>query len=223
MKKYIILSNNNFFKKKIKKKNYFFFFKKSELKLSKLDKIKPDLIFVPHWNYKIDNKIISKYKTIIFHSTPLPYGRGGSPIQNMITRNHKKTTVCAIEAKDILDSGKIFIKRQMKLNGSANEIYQRMYLVILSMIKDLVKKLPKPKSQKGKIVIFKRRFPSQSVIKEKKYSLNKLYDHIRMLDYDREGFPKAYLNFKNLKIIFSNPKIQKNKIINCNATIKLTN
>ena len=42
--------------------------------------------------------------------TDLPYGRGGSPLQNLIKKNHKSTMLSAIECQDNLDSGDIYLK-----------------------------------------------------------------------------------------------------------------
>ena len=212
MNKYLILSTSFFFKKKIKKKNFYFINNPKSLSLKKVKKINPDIIFVPHWNWKINNDICHNYKVIIFHSTPLPYGRGGTPIQNMIQRGHKKTKICAIEARDKYDSGKIFLEKNMSLSGTANIIFNRMYKIILKMIFSMVKKLPKPRRQKGSTLLFKRRTCSDSNLKGLQ-SIEQMYDHIRMLDFDKKNFPKAYLELKKIKFVFSKAKILKNKII----------
>ena len=49
----------------------------------------PKYIFFPHWSKKVDTKIVNNYECVCFHETDLPYGRGGSPIQNLILRNQK--------------------------------------------------------------------------------------------------------------------------------------
>ena len=65
------------------------------------------------------------------------------------------------------------------------------------MIKSIVFKIPKPKEQKGKITIFKRRKPYQSEINFNG-SLIKIYDFIRMLDLDFKDFPKAFFKFRKI-------------------------
>ena len=212
MSKYLVLSVSNFFRNKIKKKNFYFISNSKSLSLKKVKKINPDIIFVPHWNWKISNDICRNYKVIIFHSTPLPYGRGGTPIQNMIQRGHKKTKICAIEARDKYDSGKIFLEMNMSLSGTANVIFNRMYKIIIKMIFSMVKKLPKPRKQKGAILLFKRRTRADSNLKDLQ-SIKQIYDYIRMLDFDKKNFPKAYLELKKIKFVFSKAKILKNKII----------
>ena len=219
MKKYLVLSVSNYFKKKIKNKNFFFIKKKNQFNIKLVKKINPELIFVPHWNWKISDEICSLFKVIIFHSTPLPYGRGGTPIQNMIQRGFINTKICAIEANPVIDSGRIFLKRNLSLKGDVNSIYQRMYKVINDMIFFLKKKLPSPVPQTGKVVYFKRRKSEDSEISNIK-SFKDIYNYIRMLDVNVKDFPKAYIETKYLKIYFTKPQII-NKKIYAKAVINL--
>ena len=55
--------------------------------------------------------------------TDLPYGRGGSPLQNLIIRGHKKTKISALRMVNELDAGPIYFKRSLSLNGNAQKIY----------------------------------------------------------------------------------------------------
>ena len=71
--------------KKINEKIYYFYHKK-ELNIANLEKIKPKLLFFVHWSSLIPEEIFNKYVCIIFHMTDLPFGRGGSPLQNLIVR-----------------------------------------------------------------------------------------------------------------------------------------
>jgi len=54
-----------------------------------LDALKPRAVFLPHWLWKVPADIISDFKCIGFHSTALSFGRGGTPIQNMIALGHE--------------------------------------------------------------------------------------------------------------------------------------
>lgn len=209
-KKVVILSVSNFFKKIKNTKNLKFFFinKRSQLTYSYLNKIKPYLIFVPAWHWKISEKIINSYTCIGFHPSPLPYGRGGSPIQNLIIRGHKKTEICAIKLNKVLDGGDVYTRKRFILDGSANEIFLRYNKEKLAMIKQMLKKVPKPKKQIGKVVFYKRRKPYESKIDFRK-TIPKIYDFIRMLDLDIKNFPKAFTTIDDLKIIFE--KVEKTK------------
>jgi methionyl-tRNA formyltransferase len=219
MKKYIVAATTDYFKTKIKKNNFYFITKKKELNLKKIKAINPTIIFFPHWNWKIKSSIINRYLCIGFHSTPLPYGRGGSPIQNMIVRGHRSSTVCAIRLESELDSGPIYLKKNFKLNGRAEDIFINIYRIIFFMINSLIKKIPKPKKQSGSPYYFRRRRPDESDMSNLK-SINKVYDHIRMLDTNTKNFPAAFIEVPNLIIEFVNPKKNKNSVV-AKAIIKI--
>ena len=218
MQKYIIASVDNFFKRKIKKKKFFFINKKKLLTFKTIKKINPKIIFFPHWHWKVPEEILNKYTCINFHESPLPYGRGGSPIQNMIVKGHKKTEICAIKMTPGIDEGPVYKRTKLSLQGSGDQIFNRSYEKILDIIKSFLIKLPRPKIQVGKIVIFKRRKPEESNIHNLK-NINKLYNYIRMLDISKRNFPKAFIKTKNFVIKFSEAKL-KNKTIICKTKIK---
>jgi methionyl-tRNA formyltransferase len=222
MNKYCILSVSPFFKKKIKKKNFFFFNKKKSINIKKIKKINPKIIFVPHWNWKIPKEIFENYLTIGFHATPLPYGRGGSPVQNMIIRGFGKTKICAIKLTNKIDAGPIYLKKSMTLSGNGDEIFLRMYRKTLEMIKFIIKKIPKEKKQLGKITYFTRRRPEESRLDLNQKNILKVYNFIRMLDINIiKNFPKSFVEIGEYKIKFYNSRVlkNKNKKIICNAEI----
>ena len=57
---------------------------KEELTVSLLEEFKPKYIFFPHWSWIIPEEIYNNYNCVVFHSTDLPFGRGGSPLQTLI-------------------------------------------------------------------------------------------------------------------------------------------
>ncbi|MDZ7775688.1 MAG: hypothetical protein U5L09_08890 [Bacteroidales bacterium] len=71
--------------------------KKEELSLELLKKITPEYVFFPHWSYIIPESIFNNYECIVFHMTDLPFGRGGSPLQNLISRGYKETKISALK------------------------------------------------------------------------------------------------------------------------------
>lgn len=222
MKKKIIIAcskkwflKNNEVKKLLKKKNVILLTSRSRLNEKILNKIDPSIIFFPHWSYKVNQNILSKYNCICFHTAPLPYGRGGSPIQNLIIRNFKKTPVCAIKMTNEIDAGPIYLKKNISLSGNLNQIFERISIQIIDMIKILITKRVKTKSQIGKVYKFRRIKKYESEIKNEK-NIEKIYNKIRMLDAD--NYPKAYIRANKFKVFFKNP-ILKNNSISCNAEI----
>lgn len=211
MKKILICSNSDFFKSRIKKKNYMFLKNKKDLNLKFLKKKKPDIIFFPHWNYLIKKKIFQNYLCIGFHASPLPYGRGGSPVQNMIVRNFKKTQLCSFKLAKKIDSGPIYTKKEIPLKGTGEKIFLNIYKSILNMIFQIEKKIPIAKIQKGKAVYFKRRKPKDGnlLISE---NINEIFNLIRMLDINFLNYPKAFIENKKIIFKFKNARLKKNKI-----------
>lgn len=51
----------------------------------------PRYLFFVHWSWKVPPEIVNNYECICFHMTDVPYGRGGSPLQNLIVRGHRQT------------------------------------------------------------------------------------------------------------------------------------
>ncbi len=224
MKKYIVVTikkwnikNYHLFKPK-KNKKWILITNSKKLNFKYLKSIEPKYIFFPHWSKKVSKKIISNFRCICFHETNVPYGRGGSPIQNLIARGHKQTVISAIRMTDKFDAGPVYLKKSLSLVGNAEQIYERASKTIFKMIKTIIKIELKPKRQKGKVVIFKRRTMKQSIIPKNTKSLKKLFDHIRMLD--AETYPRAFIKHGNLKILFNKAKISK-KSIKANVTIKI--
>ena len=205
MKNVIAISNNMYDKTSLfDKKGIVLIKNKDDLTFENLSKINPKYVFFPHWSYIIPAKIYENFNCVIFHMTDLPFGRGGSPLQNLIERGIYKTKISAIKCIKDLDAGDIFLKRDFDISyGSAQEI------------DEIIETNPIPVPQNGKIIEFKRRTPEQSNIKGLK-DINKIYDYIRMLDAD--GYPKAFLEYDNLRFEFSNAKIKNGKII---ATVEI--
>ncbi|MDD5470082.1 MAG: formyltransferase family protein [Candidatus Peribacteraceae bacterium] len=162
---------------------------KEKLTLKQLKAWQPRYIFFLHWSWIVPDEILRNFECINFHMTDLPYGRGGSPLQNLILRGHKKTKLSAFRMTSTLDAGPMYGKKPLSLAGTAQEILERSSVLAAEMIKHIAAVQPQPKEQKGKVVLFERRKPAQSEIPDG-LTLKQLYDFIRMLD--GEGYPPAF-------------------------------
>lgn len=215
----VIACSKKWFLKKyntlLKKKNIILINEKRKLNKIFLKKIKPSIIFFPHWSHKVDEYIVKNYNCVCFHTAPLPYGRGGSPIQNLIKRNFNKSPICAFKMTDKLDAGPIILKKNVSLKGNLEQIFNRISDIIIKMIKTIMSRKIVPKVQRGRVVIFKRIKPDESKIKYEK-NIKRIYDKIRMLDLDE--YPRAYIQLDKFKIILSKAKLNK-RFITCNAKI----
>ena len=182
---------------------------KENLNLNVLREINPTYVFFPHWSYMVPKDVYEAYECIIFHMTDLPIGRGGSPLQNLISRGIYETKVSALRCSEGIDTGPIYVKRNLSLYGSAEEIYLRAAKIVEEMILFIIGNSPIPVGQEGEPVYFKRRRPEESNIDGLK-SLEKAYDYIRMLD--AEGYPHAFFETKHFRMEFRRASLKQDCI-----------
>lgn len=177
---------------------------------AKLKELNPAKIFIPHWSYLIPEEIFAAYECIVFHMTDLPFGRGGSPLQNLVVRGFEKTMLSAIRVEKGLDAGDVYLKKELLLLGTAEEIFLRSTLVIEEMIAEIIRYNLKPLPQNGEPVVFARRKPAEGNLAPLD-SLEKIFDYIRMLD--AEGYPKAFLEVGNFRFEFSRASLKSDNSI----------
>lgn len=175
-----------------------------ELSSELLEQIKPDFVFFPHWSWLIPEEIHSRFNCVIFHMTDLPYGRGGSPLQNLIVRGHRTTKLTALKCVAELDAGPVYLKRALSLAGTAEEILRRASASMEDMIVEIVEKRLVPVPQQGEVVEFKRRRPADGNIASLE-TLEQVFDYIRMLDAD--GYPPAFLNTEHVHLEFQDARM----------------
>ena len=176
---------------------------------SNLNEIKPDYIFLPHWSFIIKENIYKKYNCVIFHMTDLPFGRGGSPLQNLIARGIYETKISAIRCVKELDAGPVYLKTPLSLYGNAEEIYMRAASTVVGMISEIIEHNLEPVQQVGDVVEFKRRQPHEGNIAELE-TLEQVYDYIRMLD--AKGYPKAFIETEKLVFEFERSALKDGEI-----------
>lgn len=222
MRTFILLSEKKWhdslfeYLSRAKKFNWVRISQKSDFNLDVLEAINPEIIFIPHWSYIIPDNILEKYTCIVFHMTDLPYGRGGSPLQNLICNGFEQTKISAIKVVRELDAGDIYLKKSISLHGTAQEIFLRTVPIIEQMIGEIIENAVLPESQEGDVVIFERRKKEDGNI-IKLETLNQVYDYIRMLDC--EGYPKAYLEIENFRLEFSRASFKDDQTIYADVRI----
>jgi len=147
-------------------------------------------VFFLHWSWWVPAAITDAYECVVFHMTDVPYGRGGSPLQNLIWRGHTKTKLTALRMVEELDAGPVYAKEPLALDGTAREIYERASRLAAKMIAWMTSAEPEPAPQTGEPTVFRRRRPEESALPEGE-SAARLYDFIRMLD--APGYPHAFV------------------------------
>lgn len=184
---------------------------KEQLTYKVLEKLKPDYVFFPHWSWLISKNILTNFNCILFHMTDLPFGRGGSPLQNLIVCGIENTKISAIKVNEDIDTGDVYLKEDLNLNGTAEEIYIRASKIIFErMIPHIITEQLLAKPQIGNIVVFNRRKPEDGEIMPS-MELKEIYDYIRMLD--AEDYPRAFIKFGKYKLNFSRASLKSGKLI----------
>ena len=176
--------------------------------------LRPRYVFLPHWSWIVPDEILAAAECVCFHMTDVPFGRGGSPLQNLIVRGHTETRLSALRMVSEPDAGPVYMKRALSLKGSAEEILVRCTTTIFDMIGEIVTEHPKPTPQIGAPVVFSRRHPSESRLSGSG-ALEAVYDHIRMLD--AEGYPAAFLDYGDFRVEFHGARLDSGKV-QANAT-----
>jgi methionyl-tRNA formyltransferase len=174
-----------------------------------IKKIDPKIIFFPDWSWIIPEKIVKKFQSVCFHESNLPKFRGGSPIQNQIIRNVKKTKTTSFIMNENLDAGDILLQKDLSLEGSLDDILSRMIDNDYFLINKIIDGEFKKQKQVGKITTYKRRKPKESELETLDHPKEYLYNFIRML---ADPYPNAFIRIGDKKIIFKDALYDGKKI-----------
>ena len=167
--------------------------------------VNPSYIFLLHWSWKVPAAIVDGYECVGFHMTDLPYGRGGSPLQNLILRGHRDTVLTAFRLVEAMDAGPVYLKAPLSLDGRAEDIYLRASMLAVDLIERIIAERPLPQPQQGEVFEFVRRNPAESRLPDNATS-EQLYDFIRMLDAD--GYPRAFVEGAGWRCEFSSARLE---------------
>jgi len=184
--------------------------------LKVVKKYNPNFIFFLHWNWIVPSKIWETTECVCFHITDLPYGRGGTPLQNLILKKRRKTKVTAFKMVKELDAGPVYLKRNLLLNGTAKQIYVRAGKICWSIIRTMISRNIVPSPQKGKVTKFQRRHAAERILPSTG-GLKKIYDFIRMLD--APTYPLAFLKHGKFYLEFSKSKMKRFSV---DAKVRIT-
>jgi methionyl-tRNA formyltransferase len=77
----------------------------------------PRYIFFMHWSAKVTDEILNAVECVCFQMTDVPYGRGGSPLQNLILAGHTETVLSALRMTSQMDAGPVYMKAPMSLRA----------------------------------------------------------------------------------------------------------
>lgn len=134
-------------------------------------------------------------KVLVLHASDLPHGRGWSPHIWEIINGAKELTVTLLEAAEPVDTGPIWAKRRIRLDGTElyNEINEKLFQTELSLMNYALKqfKTIRPQSQpEVSDVNYYRRRTSEDSRLDPGRSIAEQFDLLRVCDPDR--FPAFF-------------------------------
>ncbi len=149
--------------------------------------------------------------------TDVPYGRGGSPLQNLILRGHATTMLSALRMVEELDAGPVYLKRPLSLEGRAEDIFARTAELTYDLIAEIIAEEPVPVPQRGEPVVFTRRKPEESRLPQQADAAA-LYDFIRMLD--AATYPKAFAEWGDFRLEFDHASLVTADTVEARVTLR---
>lgn len=191
------------------KHNFLIWKNKAEFDEIKLLDFKPDLILWYGWSWIVKDHFVNDFVSIMLHPSPLPKYRGGSPIQNQIINGEKISAVTLFRMNDGIDKGDIFQQLPMSLEGSLEDIFNRISSLGFAATCNIIDGRYKLTIQDdAKATYFKRRSIEDSEITLDEFIEKPgeyLYNKIRML---ADPYPNAYFTtVDGRKLIFKDVKI----------------
>ena len=190
-----------------------------ELTVEYLELLNPRYVFFPHWSGKVPPEIFERWECVCFHMSDVPYGRGGSPLQNLILEGKEETWLVGLQMVHELDAGPVYCRYHLWLKGSAQSIYETAAMKVWWAIDRIIRDNPTPVPQSGYVKVFERRKPHQSeLFMDGKKTPKEVYDHIRMLDADT--YPRAFLRVEGYHMELSEAKLNRDDTVTCQVTMR---
>ncbi len=126
-----------------------------------------DIVFVIGYTKILKGEILKSNKLLlVVHESDLPNGKGFAPIQWQILKGVNEITVCLLELVDKIDSGNIYEKYNLSLDGTElyDEIRFKQANATFELIANFLSKYPNCYSspQVGKSSSYRKRTPKDS-------------------------------------------------------------
>lgn len=164
---------------------------------------KPDYVLFYGWSWIIAEELLDDLTCVMLHPSSLPRYRGGSPIQNQIISGESVSMVTLFKMKEGIDEGDIYYQQEFSLQGSLDDIFERITQIGAELTLRLLTERKTPVSQDHSLATFcKRRKPSDSEITLEELNVmpaEYLYNKIRML---ADPYPNAYFMTSDGKKLF---------------------
>jgi len=176
--------------------------KKVDLVFKSKDIKKGDLAFFLSFQEIVRQSILNKNtNNLVVHHSPLPKGKGMSPLSWQILEGKNNIPITLFEAVPELDAGKIYLQKEVIFDGTEllEDLRKIQAKYTFLMCEEFIERFPSvlegAMDQKGKESFYKRRTPLDSEL-----DINKsILDQINLLRIvDNKRFP-AFFNYQGQK------------------------
>ncbi len=159
-----------------------------------------DILFLVSCHAIVKKDVRDRFKhTLVLHASDLPNGRGWSPYVYEVLAGKKLITLSLLEAEDKVDTGAIWLKKQIPLSGNElfHEINNALFSAEIELIERAVDEYDQitPQPQIGEASYYPRRAPKDSEIDVNK-TLAEQFELLRICDPER--FP-AFFEYRGRK------------------------
>ena len=159
-----------------------------------------DILFLISCSEIINIRIRNKFKkTLLIHESDLPKGRGWSPLSWQVIEGENRIPITLFEAREALDSGPIFLKDHIELDGTELlfDIKKKQGFKTIELVCKFLERWPDlvPIEQTGNSTSYpKRNIEDDKIDIHKTIAEN--FNHLRIVD--NEKYP-AWFQYKGRK------------------------
>lgn len=150
-----------------------------------------ELCFILSCSQVVKPEILKRSEhNLVVHESDLPQGKGWSPMTWQVLEGKKVISVSLFEAEEAVDSGPIYLRNSMLLEGSelVNELRIKQAEVTVDLCKEFVRRYPEILQhvfpQSGEESFYKRRSAEDSCLDPYK-SIAEQFNLLRVVDNDR--------------------------------------
>jgi len=161
-----------------------------------------DLALFYGWSDMVPTWLLKETPCYGLHPSPLPRYRGGSPLQHQIMANEYWSAVTIFRMTDKLDAGPIFAQVPLTLDGTLDQIFDRIVEAAVEPTRELLRlrldgQSPQLRPQvEHEATTYARRTPEASCITQQDLevlSIRAIHNKVRALYSAIEDYPAAYI------------------------------
>ncbi|WP_324476765.1 UDP-2,4-diacetamido-2,4,6-trideoxy-beta-L-altropyranose hydrolase [Atribacter sp.] len=150
-----------------------------------------DMCFYLSYGKIVRKEILERHThNLVVHASNLPKGRGWSPLTWQVLESANSIPVTLFEAEEALDSGPIYLQKQIVLQGDElvdelrNLVFQATYDLCTEFIDNYPGVLNNARLQEGEASYYRRRTPDDSELDPDR-SLRSQFNLLRVVDNER--------------------------------------